>query len=251
MGFRVFHYYLLPLACAATWWTMLVALMAAWCIQGKPKYSWQSSYQNPIYISGIGATNLQPVFIVGAAVQGIFFAATVVMEFLLRKRGQLQLYTFPAQRGLSIACIVLGCLGQVCIVLVSCFKTTVFETFHLSMVGGFVGFVFLSCVLNLTVTGYFAFYPERLSTASGSVCRWSNVYMIAFWMKLTWLIVAMVFVVLFFLYMATDEKSLSSIFEWAISFWYGFLMLLWAADLFQAAKKQSQDAESESFEKAS
>lgn len=226
-------YFVFPLLCAAAWWGMLVAMLVAWCVQGKPMYLWQSSYQDPIYISGIGATNLQPLFIVGLVVQALFFMATVVGEYRMRRAGHLERYA-GAQRILALTCIVGGAVGQVGIVLVSCFKTTRFKVFHLSMVMVFVLGVFFACVFNLANTGLFAFRRTRST----------RYYVATFALKSVWLVVGVAFVVLFFAFMGTGRLSLSSVFEWAISFWYGFLMLLWAADLRRVIEPDTESEKS-------
>lgn len=71
--FQVIHYYLIPIIALIVWWGMLIAMLSCWGAQGRPIYSFMNGeYQNPVYISDIGATNLQPLFISCSGFQAIF-----------------------------------------------------------------------------------------------------------------------------------------------------------------------------------
>lgn len=242
LRFKKIHYYIIPLVCMAVWWGMLIAMLVCWSAQGRPIYAFMGgSYQDPVYISDIGATNLQPLFISCAGFQAIFFEGTLIMELVLRKKRKLQPYVSTKQPKFAITSVVCGAIGQLGILFVSIFNTKNFHSVHLSMVGIFIAFVFFACLFNFFNTFIFGHYPQRLSPDHEKVIfgqyRWANVYMVSFFLKLLWLVVALVFAILFGVFMKTGKSSLSAIFEWLISFWYGFLLLMWSIDLVPSAVK--------------
>lgn len=244
LGFKVIHYYLIPIVCLVVWWGMLIALLVCWYAQGEPQYSWNDEYQSPPYISDLGATNLQPLFISCAGFQAIFFVGTLVMEYFLRRYRKLQPWVSTKQSKFQIISIVCAIIGQLGILFVSIFTTTAFHSVHLLMVAIFIVFSFFTCVFNFLNSFIFGNYPTRLSPNHEKVIfgthRWANLYMVSFFLKLVWLCGAVVFAVIFGYKMKTDEASLSAVFEWTISFWYGLLLVFWSIDLFPSAVKHYQ-----------
>lgn len=39
LRFKKLHYYLIPLVALVVWWGMLIAMLSAWSLQGKPIYN--------------------------------------------------------------------------------------------------------------------------------------------------------------------------------------------------------------------
>lgn len=240
LRFKVIHYYLIPLISLVVWWGMLTALLICWAAQGKPQYPWNNGvYQNPAYISDLGATNLRPLFISCAGFQAIFFVGTLIMEFYLRRAKKLQPYVSKKQPKFAIVSIVCSVISQLGILFVSIFTTVKYHSVHLSMVGVFIVFAFFTCVFNFLNSFIFGNYPSRLSPNHEKVIfgkhKWANVYMVSFFLKLVWLVGAVVFACLFGGFMKTGYPSLSAVFEWMISYWYGLLLVFWAMDLFPSA----------------
>lgn len=242
LHFKKVHYYLIPLVALVVWWGMLIALLSCWSLQGKPIYDFMhGKYQNPVYISDIGATNLQPLFIACVGFQMIFFIGTLVMEYVLRKKKKLQPYVSKKQPIFAVISIIFAVIGQLGILFVSIFKTSKYKTVHLSMVSVFIIGEFFACVFNFMNSFIFGNFPQRLNPNHEKVIfgksRWANMYMVSFFCKLFWLAAALVFAVLFGYYMRSKKNSISAIFEWTISFWYGMLLVFWAIDLFPSAVK--------------
>ena len=242
--FKVVHYYIIPWICAIVWWGMLIAMLVAWNVQGDPQYKWNDEYQDPAFISDIGATNLQPLFISCGAFQAIFFVGTLIMEFVLRRMKKLQPYVSTKQTAFSIVSIVCGIAGEVGIIMVTIFKTNTHENVHFSMVGLFIAGTFLACLFNLFNSFIFGNFPTRLSPNHEKVIfgqhRWANVYMVAFFAKVAWLVIALVLAIIFGVNKLHGSITISAIFEWAVSFWYGFILVLWSIDLFPSAVKHYQ-----------
>lgn len=242
LRFKKIHYYLIPLVALVVWWGMLIALMSAWSIQGHPIYWFMGETdQNPVYISDIGATNLQPLFISCTGFQLIFFVGTLLMEYVLRRMKKLQPYVSNKQPWFAIVSIICAVIGQLGILFVSIFNTRNFHTVHITMVGVFIFFIFWACFFNFLNSFIFGNFPQRLHPNHERVIfgkhRWANLYMVSFFFKLLWLIVAVILAAFFGYEMKHDNDSISACFEWTISFWYGLLLVFWAIDLFPSAVK--------------
>lgn len=242
LRFKKLHYYLIPLVALVVWWGMLIAMLAAWSIQGKPIYDFMNGKtQNPVYISDIGATNLQPLFIACVGFQMIFFVGTLVLEYVLRQKKKLQPYVSRKQLYFAIISIIFATLGQLGILFVAIFKTSKYKTVHLSMVVVFIICEFFACVFNFFNSFIFGNFPQRLNPNHEKVIfgkhRWANMYMVSFFCKLVWLLAALAFAILFGYNMRKKRRSISASFEWTISFWYGLLLVFWAIDLFPSAVK--------------
>lgn len=240
--FKVIHWYLVPLIALVVWWGMLIALLLCWSIQGHPIYAFMGNTpQNPVYISDVGATNLQPLFISCVGFQAIFFAGTPLLEHYLRSSYKLQPYVSTKQPRIAIPSIVCAVIGQLGILFVSIFNTNAFHSVHMSMVALFIVFIFFSCAFNFLNSFIFGWYPKRLSPDHERVIfgksRWQNLYMVSFLMKCVWLMVAFICAVCFGCFMAKGNESMSARFEWTLSFWYGLLLLMWTIDLFPSAIK--------------
>ncbi|KAM9896344.1 hypothetical protein OXX80_006714 [Metschnikowia pulcherrima] len=251
--FKKIHYYCIPLIALIVWWGMLIAMLACWGAQGRPIYAFMNGeYQNPVYISDIGATNLNPLFIACTGFQLIFFVGTLLMEFVLRKKHKLQPYVSTKQPIFAIISIISAIIGELGILMVSIFKTTTYHSVHLTMVGVFIFFVFWACFFNFMNSFIFGNFPQRLHPNHEKVIfgkhRWSNLYMVSFFAKLVWLLAAVAFAVAFGVLMKKDDNSLSAVFEWIISFWYGFLLVFWAMDLLPSAVKHYRIHNPEKFD---
>ncbi|ODV64690.1 hypothetical protein HYPBUDRAFT_154294 [Hyphopichia burtonii NRRL Y-1933] len=245
LRFKKIHYYLVPAISLIVWWGMLIAMLTCWGAQGRPIYKFMGGvHQDPVYISDIGATNLQPLFIACAGFQGIFFVGTLLLEYILRRKIKLQPYVSNKQPIFAIVSIVCAVIGQLGILFTAIFNTNNFHNVHFSMVGIFIAGSFLACLFNDFNTFIFGNFPSRLCPNHERVFfgqhKWANLYMVSFFMKVVWLCLAVVFAVCFGALMYNDELSPSAAFEWAISFWYGFVLVMWAIDLFPSAVKHYQ-----------
>lgn len=251
LRFKKIHYYLIPLVALVVWWGMLIALMLAWSIQGHPIYAFMDERQHPVYISDIGATNLQPLFISCTGFQLIFFVGTLLMEFVLRKMTKLQPYVSKKQPWFAVVSIICALIGQLGILFVSIFDTVDYHNVHITMVAVFIFFIFWACFFNFLNSFIFGNFPLRLNPNHEKVIfgkhRWANMYMVSFFFKLFWLAAAVVFAAFFGYYMKHGQDSLSAIFEWTISFWYGLLLVFWAIDLFPSAVKHYRVHHPEEF----
>lgn len=251
--FQVIHYYLLPIVALVVWWGMLIAMLICWGVQGRPIYKFMhGEYQDPVYLSDIGATNLQPLFISCAGFQAIFFVGTLAAGMFLRKTHRIQPYITHHQPRLAIASIILAIIGQLGILFVSIFNTKNFHAVHLTMVGVFIAFIFFSCCCDFGISYVFGTKPDLLDPIHDTVIfgksRTSNLYFFSFVTKIIWLVVAVVLAAAFGYYMKHGNNSLSAKFEWCICFWYGFLLILWSIDMIPSAVRKFRSKHPELYQ---
>ncbi|ODV96142.1 hypothetical protein PACTADRAFT_67363 [Pachysolen tannophilus NRRL Y-2460] len=230
----LFQYWQLPLLALISWYGMLIAMLACWSFQGHPIYWFMTGYQDPVYLSDIGATSLQPLFIACAGFQGLFYFITFVCEFFLRLNKKLiPGFYNKDEKNLSFAAIIFAAIGQLGILMVSIFNTHNFSRVHVIMLCVFIVGVFACMVCNIgeygvSGNGYgyggnnhlFIFGMDKL--------------VISFFGKLIWIIIAIVFAVVFAVDMKSssdEEWGISASFEWTLCFWYGILHSLLAIDL--------------------
>ncbi|RLV96312.1 Protein SFK1 [Spathaspora sp. JA1] len=218
---------------------MLIALLSCWGAQGRPIYSFMKQYQNPVYISSIAATNLQPLFISCSGFQAIFFVGTLIIAYYLRTHYKIQPYVMNYQRILAIISFSFAIIGQLGIVFVSIFNTAAFPKVHITFLAVFIICCFIAIVFDFSNSFIFATYPEKLDPEHKYIIfgkrRYSNLYMLSFILKCVWLAVAIALVVCFGVYMSKKQRSKSAVFEWIIAFWYGLLLIMWSLDLLPSA----------------
>ncbi|EDO16533.1 hypothetical protein Kpol_1064p14 [Vanderwaltozyma polyspora DSM 70294] len=78
------YFFIVPWIAFIPWWGMLIAMLACWAGQGHPIYWFMNGDQFPVYISDIGATNLQPLFISCSGWQGLGYVISIACEFFQR-----------------------------------------------------------------------------------------------------------------------------------------------------------------------
>lgn len=177
------YFFLVPIIAFIPWYGMLIAMLACWAGEGHPVYWFMHSDQFPVYISDIGATNLNPLFISCAAWQGLFYVITVACEFyqragywpfharskneypqddssfksmksqyselLLSAKFLMPPWYSKHERNLIFASFVLGLIGELGLLFCSIFTTAKYHNVHMSMVVVFVVFMCLSIFCNI------------------------------------------------------------------------------------------------------
>ncbi|ODQ80397.1 hypothetical protein BABINDRAFT_161343 [Babjeviella inositovora NRRL Y-12698] len=252
MIFKPFHYYLLYLVSCVIWQGMLIAMLVAWSIQGRPDRYWFMSFSetmDPVFLSDIGATSLKPLFAVGAAVHGALAISAVVAELFMRRRkaGEskrlLITYTSKHQERMKIASIFTITISELGILFTACFDIDHYNDVHFTMVAVFIIFMLFTILMDLMTYLIFwiHFYKIHKSALDPDATEYipdDNTYLYFKWsfiVKFVWLVAAAVCVLGFLIAMVKNENSLSARFEWSICFWYGVLLLIWMCDIFPAA----------------
>lgn len=229
------YYFLIPIIGAIPWGGMLTAMLIAWSIQGHPIYWFIHRHQIPVYISHIGATNLQPLFISCSAWQGLLYVITIVTEYLLRKAGKLQYWFTKRERNLLfIACITGGC-GQVGIILCAIFDTKDHPTAHTRLLALFIIGVLISMISIITQYCMMAYHYTKIHVSH----KRFNKFAISAILKSIWLACAIVFAVIFKFY--PNNYNVRGYFEWILAYSYLFLFSVFAYDLYPASKREHKN----------
>ena len=143
------YFFLVPWIAFIPWYGMLITMLICWAAQGHPIYWFMDTDQFPVYISDIGATNLKPLFIACAGWQGLGYALTLLLEFVLRETRYLNPWFTKTERNLILASFVCGGLAQIALLMVSIFSTAKHHHVHIGMLAVFIVFMFFSsCFLT-------------------------------------------------------------------------------------------------------
>lgn len=105
-------------------------MLGWWLASGSPHLQGMETGQTIAYISDIGATHLQPLFIAGSAVTVIVFDVCFISERYLRHKGRLAHNTSLTQKVLSVLSSVFAIIGAIGLILLTCLKDTKFGTAH-------------------------------------------------------------------------------------------------------------------------
>lgn len=227
--------WILPLVSLFGWWAMLVALMICWFAKGRPILD-TGNTEMPhfiVYLSNIAATDLQPIFIVGSAIMGIFFVWAVIEDYYLRTPERNYFpptfhWFITAVHALAIAMAIIACL---CILMVSCLKDNwQYSRPHSVFVILFVIFTFCYiCAHSLAFLLHYRRYKIRYFLVSAIV-------------KIVWTCIAIVLVVCYGAFMGKANSEgrhskywgYSAVMEWSLVFWYGTMMFIVMSDLLES-----------------
>ncbi|KAH3673395.1 hypothetical protein WICPIJ_009783 [Wickerhamomyces pijperi] len=211
----------LPIFGIIPWGGMLIGMISAWAIQGHPLYWFMDSYQYPVYISDVGATSLQPLFIVGVAVNVAVFLMTLALIMYLRDRYDKWFEKDGERhnRNLAIAAISFAVLGELGILFVSIFNTNIFHKTHIAMLGIFLLGLLVSLILQCT-------QYWRMGDVIG---HGFNHYKISFVLKLVFTVVALALAIAFY---KVSDYSKSAAIEWSLAFFYNLIFFIFAYDLY-------------------
>lgn len=125
-------------------------MLSVWGSQGQPVY-WFMGKETIVYLSDMGATNLQPLFITCSILQGLFFISTISCECYLRWKLQ-KLFGFHGSnwiRVLLILKVIFYSLGLIGLILCSCFNLIYHDKIHYISTFSFVFGVLLFSICML------------------------------------------------------------------------------------------------------
>ncbi len=223
------HHWGLPILAVIFWWVCLIGMLGYWAGKGRPHYSFTSDKLTFIYISDIGATAVQPLFITFTIIQGLFFFLALLSERFLRHKRRLIPNTQKKDRTLSILAIVFGFLGQLGIIFLSIFDTKRHHNVHISMLGVFL-------VGMLISTGCIASEFSILDKAHREVIQ----LRISCYFKFLWMLSALGLALGFVISSKLDYQNQAAVCEWTLAFWYGTYLIDLAWDLYPAAKSSKR-----------
>ncbi len=229
------YWFMVPIIGFIPWLGMLITMLICWAAQGHPLYPFNSGYQYPVYISYIGATNLRPLFISCAGWQGLFYTITLLVEYFLRKTGRLQYWFKKDERNLLFAACILGIIGSLGILFVAIFSIKNYDNVHHAMLGVFLAFICLSIICLCAQYCMMGLHYRNIHVHH----KYWNKFTISFYLKVFFVVAAIIFAICFG---AVSNRSVSSCFEWTLAFWYIVIFLIFAWDLFPAAKRRHKNA---------
>lgn len=226
--------WILPLVSAGTWLAMLLVMLIVWELEGHPHYASMSANQHIAYISDIGAQGLKPLFIAGCCVTTVFLDLSFASERWLRHTGRLAKNLGVAEKVLSGLSIIFAIAGTCGLILLSIFDTLhhphLHDGFLLLFIAGYVISAIFIC----------AEY-QRL----GVHFRQHRILRLSFWLKLTFIVVEVVFAVIFAATTFDGEQNVAAVFEWIVAFVFTFYVLTFFVDLLPAARSTQEHSNAE------
>jgi len=105
-------------------------MLGYWLAAGSPHYVEMSPNQHIAYISDIGATFLQPLFIAGSTAMVVIFDLTFVAERWLRHKNRLTPNYRKREAALSICAIIAAIVGALGLILLTIFNTKNHHIMH-------------------------------------------------------------------------------------------------------------------------
>ncbi|CAN6642117.1 hypothetical protein TRVA0_019S00650 [Trichomonascus vanleenenianus] len=224
---KILHHWGLPLFGCVVWWGMLIALMTCWAVQGHPRYSFVSDNKSILFISDVGATNLQPIFIACASTEALCFVLALTAERYLRHAGRLLPNHRRREKVAAGFAIGFGIIGQLGIIFVSTFNTHIFSRVHVSFLLVFLIGTGLSALCTITEYTLIDWsYREAGRIRISYIC------------KGIWFIVCLALAITFGTLSLTDRKNAAAVCEWTLAFIFGFYLLTLVYDLWPAAATQ-------------
>ncbi len=153
----------------------------------------------------MGATNLKPLFNVGAILTTVFLDLSFISERWLRHKGRLAKNTANSEKVLVAFSIVFAILGTLGLILLSFFDTLrhpkVHRLFLLLFMGGYV----ISAV-------FICWEYQRL----GVKYREMRILRISFWIKLTFIVVEAILAIAFGSMLYTHHQNQGAVLEWSM-----------------------------------
>lgn len=210
-------YVWVPWVGAFVWCGMLVAMITVYYAKGGHAYPWQDSHVP--YISDIGASFLQPLFIAGSSVTAASFVAVLVIERLLRHTGRLHADLHRREKLFSYLAILGSVIGGLGLILLSCFNDNSFDTEHDSFLAVFIIGVALSAIFIIVEYRWLSHNcPDHKKLRVAYVVKG---------------IIAGILIILAIVYAACFKTAtnVAAVIEWIIAFGFTFYILSFAYDL--------------------
>jgi hypothetical protein len=155
----------------------------------------------------------------------------LIFERWMRHKGRLLRNHRQAEKWLSVGAIIFGILGQVGIILVSIFDTKNHHSVHVGCLVLFIVGIGISAILNSAeFTLLDQNYPDVRRLKTSYILRW------------IWVAIAIVLAIIFVSCNNRNEPNVAAGFEWALSFFYGFYLLILAFDLIPFKRYQERNA---------
>ncbi|KAE8551637.1 hypothetical protein EYB25_005527 [Talaromyces marneffei] len=224
----IVSFWVFPVISACMWLAMLIAMISTWAAKGKPHYSNMPARRTIPYISDIGATGIQPLFIAGSAVTVVFLDLSFLAERWLRHSGQLLRNKGRFDKACSIISIIFSFLGAAGLILLSIFNDVDYDEVHDSMLGLFIGGYLISAI-------FICLEYLRLGVAYRKQHR---VLFVSFWIKLLFIVIELGLAISFGVLSRRTPggTDAAAVLEWVIAFVFTFYVLSFIIDLLPSVR---------------
>lgn len=201
------------LAASLIWLATIATLFGLWAKDGFVRYEHDDG--EVVFISNVGARH-KAVFIVGTALTGILFVATLILNkicFDMENRKRFK-------RGMSIISIIFGIIAGISLLLLAVFDSMNYNTVHYVFTGLFMVFTLLSAISSTLYR--FSHYEINLAVSL-------RVLFISLVIPLV-----ITFVVMTLIKLPDNQihvKSVAASIEWSVAILFVVYLALFALDL--------------------
>ncbi|KAL5122013.1 hypothetical protein ACEQ8H_000229 [Pleosporales sp. CAS-2024a] len=223
-------YWVVPIFSSVVWIAMLIAMITYWATTGRPHYVTMEAGQTFPYISDIGASNLQPLFIAMSAVSVVTFDLAFLFERWLRHTGKLSRNTSVWQKlysGCATAAAIIGAAG---LILLTCFNCRDYQTLHDIFLCVFIGGYIISAI-------FICWEYQRL----GIHYRQDSILRISFWVKLAFILVEVLLVIAFGVCSKQRVRNVAAALEWTVAFVYCLYVMSFVIDFLPVRTTKNHD----------
>ncbi|KAH7318742.1 Frag1/DRAM/Sfk1 [Stachybotrys elegans] len=228
----IVSYWMLPVISGVAWLATLLGLLLWWLIdENRRVYDSMEEGQTIAYISDIGATELQPLFIAGSVITSVFLDLAFVSERWLRHNGRLVANGSRRERVSSIFSIFFALVGTAGLILLSIFDTRSHRGLHNICLGLFI--------LGYLVSAIFICWEYR---RLGIHYREHAILRLSFWLKLFFIIVEFALAVGFAACMGLGRSNAAAILEWIVATVFTLYAVSFVIDLWPAVRTKGQGA---------
>ncbi|KFA69275.1 hypothetical protein S40285_09377 [Stachybotrys chlorohalonatus IBT 40285] len=225
----IFSYWMLPVISGLAWLATLLSLLLFWIFHDdREVYETMEDGQTLPYISDIGATELQPLFITGCVLTSVFLDLAFISERWLRHNGRLIANGSRREKVFSGISIFFAFVGTVGLILLAVFDTRSHPTLHLMCLGLFI--------LGYIVSAIFICWEYRRLGVNN---REYSILSTSFWIKLVFILVEFGLVVGFMVSMRTGNSDAAAVLEWVVSFVFTFYAISFVVDLWPAVRTKN------------
>lgn len=208
------------------WLGMLLGMLLWWLVdQNGRQLPAMDGGHTIAYISDIGSSSLQPLFIAMSAVTVVLLDVGFLAERWLRHTGRLAPNTSRTQKALSILSIIFAIAGAAGLILLSIFDNLNHPRLH-------DGFLLLFLAGYIISAICLCAEYQRL----GIHYRHHRILAISFWTKLAFILVEVVLAIVFIATMFTGHTNIAAVFEWIIAFIFTFYVLSFVIDLLPSVR---------------
>ncbi|KAI0031210.1 Frag1/DRAM/Sfk1 [Vararia minispora EC-137] len=210
-------YVWIPVFGSFVWFGMLLAMIITWAAQGGGRYAWQDS--SVPYISDIGASFLQPLFIAGCSVTSASFILSLSIERLLRHHGRLHAHLRKRERAFASLSILGAVVGGAGLILLSIFDDKNHRSAHDAFLLVFIVGVALSAIFTVVEFRWIShnyIYVRQVRIAYVAKGTIAGIL----------IILAIAYAIAFSL-----QPDAGAVLEWVIAFGYTLYLLTFAYDL--------------------